>query len=299
MFIDEVQAMQEHREPLKVLSGDTTDAEHEDMRRQLELLDGLCPRYDVHNVYRVLFAPQVVGYNPVALKRNTEADETRQTLLQIAGKAPLGPPWYRFCLEHRGNEQQRIAYLLRWNKEQRNYVCTVMFDSVQVQGMVEFLPNAFSVSLDDDDMYGGIEFDARLRDDSLECAERAAQLVRTCIELLNWDREDVPTQTLFNPRAQKSTGKKSEVKKSDQTIIKFEPFLKQIRAGVHRGSAEPHAASGQHLVRGHYQNFKYDNPRFGHKPVLGKTYGRLWVKPFVRGNREHGKPHAPRVLIKL
>lgn len=87
--------------------------------------------------------------------------------------------------------------------------------------------------------------------------------------------------------------------KSDPTIIKFEPFLKIVRAGAHRGSNDGHASPGQHLVKGHYQNFKYEAPRFGHKPVLGRTYGRLWVKPHTRGNPAHGIANAPRHVIEI
>jgi hypothetical protein len=69
-------------------------------------------------------------------------------------------------------------------------------------------------------------------------------LVRTCIQLLNWDREDVPTQTLVNPKQQKQKSRKKDgeprTKKSDPTIIKFEPFLKSTKGGTHRSSTGEH-----------------------------------------------------------
>lgn len=299
MFIDEVQAMQERREPLKALTGSTSAAEQEEMQQQLMLLDASCPRYDVYNVYSVLLPQMIASTDPFAQKRNSEVVEKRQSLLRIAAKAPLGPPWFTFCLEHRCTDQQRVAYLVRWDKEQRRYLCTVMFDSVQTRGMVEFLPNAFELRLDEDDMFGGFRSDRALSGANLECAERAAELVRTCIELLNWDREDVPTQTLLNPKAKNSAKAADRTKKSAPTIIKFEPFLKQIREGIHRGSAGGHASPGQHLVKGHYKNFKVDKPLFGHKPVLGKTYGRLWVRPCTRGSAERGLAGTPRAVFNL
>jgi len=138
---------------------------------------------------------------------------------------------------------------------------------------------------------------------SKSAMKQGAELVRTCIQLLNWDREDVPTQTLVNPKQQKQkSGKKNnkpQTKMSDPTIIKFEPFLKSTRAGTHRSSAGEHESPGEHLVKGHYMNVTYAHPLFGHKPVLGKTYGRIWVKPYKRGNPERGKLRAPRGVIRI
>jgi hypothetical protein len=303
MFIDEAQKMQERKEPLKILtkaSGSEVDAEYDDLKQQLALLDDKCPRYDVFNVYTALFPKIIESESPVVVKRNTEVIEKRDALVKIAGCAPLGPPWFTFCLEHRYNEHQRSAYLVRWDKENRKYVCTSMFDSVRVPGMVEFLPNAFEVLLGDDDVFGGCVFGKDLMGANLDSVKRGAQVVRTCIELLNWDREDVPTQTLVNPKEHKDRDKKEGgSKKSDPTIIKFEPFLKVIRSGAHRGSGGGHASPGQHLVKGHYANFRYEAPMFGHKPVLGRTYGRVWMKPCMRGNPTHGVASAPKHVIEI
>jgi hypothetical protein len=149
MFIDEIQAMQERREPLRQLTspdGSTPlpgDAEYEDLRAQLKLLDDTWPRYDVHNICSVLFPKLIDADTPAAARRNAEATEKRNDLVKIASKAPCGPPWFTFCVEHRHNERQRNGYLIRWDKENRKYICTSMFDSVRVQGMIEFSPNAF------------------------------------------------------------------------------------------------------------------------------------------------------------
>ena len=38
---------------------------------------------------------------------------------------------------------------------------------------------------------------------------------------------------------------------------------------------------------------------FGHKPALGRTYGRLWTKPYRSRNREEGGVKTPRTVIKI
>jgi hypothetical protein len=313
MFIDEIQVMQERGEQLRKLRSDATDEEFANLQRQLSLLDTKCPRYDVHNVYSALNPMLVASDAPVAAKRNAELLERRNDLVNLAGKAPMGPPWFAFSLEHR-YQQQRVAYLVRAVDEQgepvsdlklwhRRYVVTSIFDSLGATAQVEYNPNAFELLLTDDDEFASFQYDSRLSDANLDATKQGAELVRTCIQLLNWDREDVPTQTLVNPKQQKIGGKKGgkpRRNKSDPTIIKFEPFLKSARAGTHRGSSTgEHESPGEHLVKGHYINVTYAHPLFGHKPVLGKTYGRIWIKPHKRGNPERGKLRAPRGVIRI
>jgi hypothetical protein len=184
----------------------------------------------------------------------------------------------------------------------RRFVATSIFDSLNGSGQVEYNPNTFEILLDDDDEFASFQYDGRLSDGNFDAAKQGAELVRTCIQLLNWDREDVPTLTFVNPKQHKNGGKKGgkpRTKKSDPTIIKFEPFLKSVRAGAYRSSGEAHSSPGEHLVKGHYMNVTYAHPLFGHKPVLGKTYGRIWVKPHQRGNPEQGKLRAPRGIIRV
>lgn len=315
MFIDEIQAMQDRGEQLRKLSSNATDEEFANLQRQLALLDAKCPRYDVYNVFSALNPALIASDNPVATKRNAELKERRDGLLNLAGKAPMGPPWFAFSLEHRFSEWQRVAYLVRAVDEHgesvtdqkfwhRRFAVTAMFESLVVSGQIEYNPNAFEVLLDGNDEFASFQFDGRLSGANLDATKQGAELVRTCIQLLNWDREDVPTQTLVNPRQQKQKSHKKNgkprTKKSDPTIIKFEPFLKSVKCGTHRsGSAGAHESPGEYLVKGHYNNLTYARPLFGHKPVLGKTYGRIWIKPHVRGNPEHGKLRAPRGVIRI
>jgi len=225
----------------------------------------------------------------------------------------MGPPWFAFSLEHRLNERQRIAYLVRAVDEygdsitdldlwDRRFIVTAMFDSVRVSGRVEYNPNVCEILLNDDDEFASFRLDSTLLDANLDAAKQGAEVVRTCLQLLNWDREDVPTQTQVNAKQGKKKGRGDQngKRKSDPTIIKFEPFLKAVRAGTHRSSgSETHESPGEHLVKGHYINVKYEHPLFGHKPVLGKTYGRIWIRPHKRGNPERGKLVAPRGVIEI
>jgi hypothetical protein len=314
MFIDEIQAMQERGEQLRRLSSDATDDEFSNLQQQLMLLDAKCPRYDVYNVFSALSPALIASDNPVAVTRNAEVKERRDALLDLAGKAPLGPPWFAFSLEHRYNQLQRVAYLVRAVDElgepvtdlklwHRRFVATGIFDSLQGTGQVEYNPNAFEILLNDDDEFVSIQYDSRLSGANLDATKQGAELVRTCIQLLNWDRGDVPTQTLVNPRQQKHKSRKKDgkprTKKSDPTIIKFEPFLKSMKSGTHRSSTGERESPGEHLVKGHYMNVAYAHPLFGHKPVLGKTYGRIWTKPYKRGNPKHGKLQAPRGVMTI
>jgi len=311
MFIDEVQAMQERGEELRKLHRDATEEEWGNLRRQLELLDAKCPRYDVHNVFSALNPRLIESDSPVAAKRNADLLERRNDLVNLAGKAPMGAPWFAFSLEYRCNERQRIGYLVRAVDERgesitdlklwhRRFVATAMFDSLRGTGQVEYNPDAFEILLNDDDEFASFQYDSRLSGANLDAAKQGAEVARACIQLLNWDREDVPTQTLVNPKQQKGKSGGRNRKKSDPTVIKFEPFLKSVRAGTHRGSGNgTHESPCEHLVKGHYINVKYAHPLFGHKPVLGKTYGRIWIKPHKRGNPAHGKLQAPRGVIRI
>jgi hypothetical protein len=79
----------------------------------------------------------------------------------------------------------------------------------------------------------------------------------------------------------------------------LELFLKENMSGAHRASDGGHTSPALHLVRGHHKNFRFDAPRFGNKPVLGTTYGRLWNKPHRSGSSESGVVKTPRAVIKI
>jgi hypothetical protein len=87
------------------------------------------------------------------------------------------------ALEYRYNQHQRIAFLVRWDKENCKYVCISMFGGVEARARYETIPDAFEILLGDDDMFGGYVFRPDLKD--LDSAKEAAKTVRTCMELLN------------------------------------------------------------------------------------------------------------------
>jgi hypothetical protein len=311
MFIDDIQAMQERGEQLRKLRTEATDEEFANLQRQLALLDAKCPRYDVHNVFSALNPTLIASDSPLAAKRNAEMVERRNDLVNLAGKAPMGPPWFAFSLEHRYSEWQRVAYLVRAVDENgepvtdlkfwhRRFVATTIFDSLNGSGQVEYNPNAFEILLDEDDQFASFQYDSRLSDGNLDATKQGAELVRTCIQLLNWDREDVPTQTLVNPKQQKNTGKKGgkpRTKKSDPTIIKFEPFLKKMKQ-CNNDNGGNHSSPGWHLRKGGYANYKYNAPMFGLPPVLGRTYGRITRKP-TEVNQGKGKMKTTKGVVKV
>jgi hypothetical protein len=177
-----------------------------------------------------------------------------------------------FALEYRDNQHQRIAFLVRGDKENCKYVCISMLDGVEARARYEYIPDAFEILLGDDDMFGRYVFRPDLKD--LDSAKEAAETVRTCIELLNSDREDVPTQALTNPKSGKQARSGSvgrpHVQKSDPIVIKFEPFLKSMRAGTHRGAGTgTHASAGQHLVKGHTLTLRLPIPCSDTNPCSG------------------------------
>jgi len=271
-----------------------------DLTKQIELLDETCPRYDINNVFRVQFPKMVESAYTPALTRNAELLEKRATLLMIASRAPLGRPWDNFYLEYRLNDLQRGGFLVRWDAEHRRHTCTLLYDDAGNDGVIGCIPDVFEILLGSDDMFGGYSF-GEIPESMRPTFERQAELVRTSIELLNWDRGDVPTEARTQERKGKprKTKKRTSSKRSTPMIIKFEPFLKENISGIHRGSGIGHAPSNLHLVRGHYKNFKHDAPLFGHKPVLGKTYGRLWVRPHKAGSPAGVDPKTPSAVIKI
>ena len=300
MLIDLAEENARRNEPV-IAFNEAGKAEISELERQMKLLDETCPRYDVHNVYTVLFPKLIQSEFPPAKKRNEDLLAKRDTLRRVAMKAPLGRPWDTFYLECRLNEQQRGGVLVRWDAENRQFLCTMMFDSLRNPGMIILANNAFRIHLNDDDMFTGHVVQPQPSVNSDEFARKLAELVRTSIELLNWDREVVPT-------AVRTQGKKAELnekktagssQKSDPTIIKFESFLKGSLPGVQLATGGAHSAPSLHLVRGHYKNFKHDAPLFGHKPVLGKTYGRLWVRPHQSGSPAGGDPKTPTAVIRI
>ncbi len=300
MLIDLAEENVRRNEPIWEFEEQSTAGEKNCLAEQVKLLDEKCPRYDVHNVNAALF-PKLISsdYEP-AQKRNSEVTEKRNALLKIANTAPLGPPWDNFYLEYRFNDLQRAGYLVRWDAERRRHVCTALYESMRDAEVIELIADAFEIILGPDDLFSSYQF--RHIPENMRCnVEEQAELVRTVIELLNWDREDVPTMTYTDEKHGKPKRKEKQrtSKKSNPTIIRFEPFLKDVVSRAHRALEGCCASSVPHLVRGHYKNYRYEAPLFGHRPVLGKTYGRLRIKPHQSGGAAGGVVKTPTAIITI
>jgi hypothetical protein len=78
-----------------------------------------------------------------------------------------------------------------------------------------------------------------------------------------------------------------------------------MRAGRRDTESAVGRVIGQHPVRGHYANFSYDFPkgqRRGYPPIariFGRNYGRLWVKPYLRGNPKYGMKKKQRAELRV
>ena len=266
---------------------------------QLKLLDDECPIYDIHNVHRILKPDFLAPYHPNSAMRNATLAERRQKLIEIAMKAPLGPPWMRFYCELRRSEL-REGILVRWDDKNRVFIGTIITECLDADKL-DIQWDIFRIYLDDDDHVARRE----VTTDSPEATRiniYLMELVQICVGLLNWDRDDVPTEVrpdAIKKENTKKTGKGPAQSKTSPTIIKFELFLNQVLSGTHRLCSAAPRSSSLHLVRGHYKNFRYEAPMFGHAPVLGRTYGRIWVKPHQSGCSASGKPKAPNAVIKI
>jgi hypothetical protein len=300
MLIDLAEDYLRRKEPIIPLARSEMSEPPDDLEEQVKLLDESCPRYDVNNIWGVLHPDLISGDYLPARKRNAELIGKRNALLKIASNAPLGPPWDHFYFEFRLNDFQRGGILVRWDANDRCHKCTALCDSLRTPGMIELTSEAFEIQLGSDDLFAAYKF-GKIPEAAKSSIPMQAEVVRTAIELLNWDREDVPTAVHTHEKKGKVSEKhrQSKSKKSSPTIIKFEPFLKKNLSGVHRANEGGHAGTVLHLVRGHYKNYKHDAPRFGQKPVLGKTYGRLWVRPHQSGSPAGSDPKTPMAVIKI
>ena len=180
----------------------------DDIEEQIKLLDETCPRYDVNNIWQIL-SPDLIDtkYQP-AQKRNADLREKRDSLLKIASRAPLGHPWDRFYFEFRLNDRQRAGFLVRWDAQNRRHKCSVLYESRRIPGIIELISDAFEILLSPDDMFSGYKF-GRIPEGGKSSIEKEAELVRTAIGLLNWDREDVPTKTYTDEKHEKPKEKEA------------------------------------------------------------------------------------------
>ena len=113
------------------------------------------------------------------------------------------------------------------------------------------------------------------------------------------DADARQSQTAKAEEPQEGWPASHEEVRPDHHQVRAVPEIHEVRARTAAAALVQHGSPGEHLVKGHYINVTYARPLFGHKPVLGKTYGRIWIKPHMRGNPEHGKLRAPRGVIRI
>jgi hypothetical protein len=308
---------------IELLSSDATKEGADYLRRQLdECLNQKCSRYDVHNVYSTLF-PKVIETSPdateVVRKRNAERNEHEAVkaadLREVASIYMMGPAWFTWWVEYRLSNRQRIGALIRavdtsdtllridgWYKDwDHRYVVTMATDSLTVPGRIEYVPDAFEIFVDPTtELYASVQHDPWLRGKALDAAQQLAEVVRRCIELINWhpvaaaSNAPMPGQPSAGGNAQTShyqpnKAKSSRTKrpsKSATSVIRFEPYLAQHKQKCFYsgGSGLPQC---WHHRKGGYRNYTIMCPLGGRftksgalkRLTFGKNYGRLKFRP--------------------
>ncbi len=319
MFVDRIIRLLEERKPIRLLSPsvDATKeaAELAELKEQMKRLPGAWSNMLVQNFYDKLFPSLPPGDTDLAVQRNAERVADRDTLTRISNAAPLGPPFEVFTMEYRHLSGSRYCYLVLSDRENKKYTVTQMFEGKH--DPVEFWCNAFEIHFNPQagDMFTRFAFLPELEARggfALQTAKEGAVIVRTAIQCVNWPREDVPVVTLVgggevpvvvgnpSPEPNRKSGEKS-----NPTVIKFAPFVKAMRAGHRDIESGGERAIGQHPVRGHYANFSYDLPkgqRRGCPPIVrvfGRNYGRLWVRPYLKGNPKYGVKKRQRADLRV
>jgi hypothetical protein len=304
MFIDRVMSS---GMKLTKLSPEANDIEREAMEAQLRMLGEFTPSFDVWNVYSTLNPNLVLNPQPgsPAERRNTEAVEKREETLLVASKAPIYAPYNPLWFEHKYSDAQRLGYLCTFSHELEKWTVSLVFDSLYFPGGIEYIPNAFELLLGDDEMFGGYTFkntaEVTSNPEDMEALQFGSELVRTCLQMINWVDDDPATGTqlltLSNKKQKKSQSSGSRATTlSTPTIIRFEPFMKSRKAhATANGGSMSEAA--QHLVRACRPIYTMQRPLGGaltpegkpKKLTLGVNYGMLKRKQHLRGNPEKGK----------
>ena len=130
MLIDEIiyQLKQAKKQIVKRDNG-ASDDQLAALREQMDSLDDLPPRFNVYNIYSKLNRALLNADTEVAKKRDAEATEYKNQVLEVSGKAPMCPPWWSFWMEFRyPKTQQRVGVLLRYDKTFIKYVGSLAFD---------------------------------------------------------------------------------------------------------------------------------------------------------------------------
>lgn len=283
------------------------------IREQMESLDDMTPRFNVHNIYAKLNPALLNVDTEVANKRDAEATEYRSQVLAVSGKAPMCPPYWSFWMEFRyPKTRQRLGMLLRYDKVFIKYVGSLAFDrmigSTVAIGQYDFLVDAFELLLDPTtEMFGSYQYNAPLTDEHAKHLIPAfAEVARVFIQFKNFCRKVgdsvtplVQQHTAPPPKSSKKNGKNgtgNSHRKSAETVLLIEPFMEQMRhhaCGCNGGS---HSSPALGWRAGHWRNYTLQNPLGGSvawqtgkaKKVTPKNVGRIWFAPSQCGDPARG-----------
>jgi hypothetical protein len=317
--------------PVQRLTADASDADAAKLRLQLDsLINEKCSRFDVHNVKTALYpellpVPASGPRKEFAKKRNAELLDRKFDPEELASKAMMGPAWFGWWLEYRDSLKQRIGCLIRavdgngetvlrideWQKDwDYRYVVTMAADSPVVDGRIEYVPDAFEILVDPTtEMFASAQIDSTLTGETLRAAEEASNVVRRCIEIMNWDEIALTTPIQGSTPVVGGNSKRSDngskKSKSVATVIRFEPWLVKMKRQYYYRKGAGHQMCW-HLRKGGYRNYTILSPLGGRvsvngkakKLTLGKNYGRLKFKP-AEVNRGLGTFHAKVGVIKV
>jgi hypothetical protein len=284
------------------------------IREQMESLDDLTPRFNVHNIYTKL-NPALLNVNTeVANKRDTEATEFRNQVLTLSAKAPMCPPWWTFWMEFRyPKSQQRIGVLLRYDKTFIKYAGSLAFDrmlgSSIARGQHDFLVDAFELLLDPmTEMFGSYHYNVPLVDEHAKHLIPAfAEVARVFVQFKNFYYKDgdsatplVRQHTAPAPKTSKKNGNGIGIgnshRNSAETVLLFEPFMRLEKQQSAKGNGT-HESPGLHWRSGYVANYTMRNPLGGaiswqtgkpKKLTLGRNYGRIRFAPAKLGDPAKG-----------
>jgi hypothetical protein len=313
MLIDEIiYQLKRAKKPIVKRGTEASDEQLVALREQMDSLDDLTPRFHVHNIYSKLNPALLNADTEVAKKKDAEATGYRNQVLDISGKAPMCPPWWTFWMEFRyPKSQQRVGVLLRYDKTFIKYVGSLAFDRIVgsniANGEYDLLVDAFELLSDPTtEMFASYQYNVPLVDPHMKHLIPAfAEVARVFIQFKNFYCKDgnavtplVKQHTAPAPsqRNKKSGGNGSSPRKSAETVLLFEPFMRHQRQQSANGNGT-HGSPGLHWRCGYVANYTMQNPLGGaiswqtgkpKKLTPGKNYGRIRFAPSKIGDPTNG-----------
>ena len=311
MLIDEVMhELKKARKPIVKRDMGASDKQLADLQEQMDSLDALTPRFNVHNIYSKLNPTLLNANTDIAKKKDAEATEYRNQVLAVSGKAPMCPPWWSFWLEFRyPKTQQRVGVLLRYDKTFIKYVGSLAFDrmlgSGVAAGQYDLLADAFELLCDPTtEMFASYQYNVPPADPYIKHAVPAlAEVARVFVQFKNFYYKDGDTVTPLvqqhvapTPQTKSGGANGNGRRKSAETVLLFEPFMRQQKPGSANGNGT-HESPGLHWRAGHVANYTMQNPLGGaiawqtgkpKKLTPGKNYGRIRFAPAKLGDVSRG-----------